>query len=73
MTFAEWFAKKEWPDYEYYRDYAELKQCAKEAWDAALEEAAKIAAESTKRYSCKKMRGVCLAIAATIKKGEVNG
>lgn len=43
---------------------------AEQAWKAAMQEAAKFADETAKRYKCSKMRGVCRAIADRIKRGE---
>lgn len=41
---------------------------AKNAWVAAMQHAAKIAADQTKRYTCSKCRGVCMGISSLLEK-----
>jgi ribosomal protein S5 len=50
-----------------------MAEC-RQAWDAATTEAkkraAEVAREQRKRYTCRKMRGVCDAIADTIERAD---
>ncbi len=62
---------KYWNSVAAYSNLSERDRAAAEsAWNAATERAAKVAADQQKRYTCKKMTGLCRAVAEAITRDE---
>ncbi len=56
MSFEEWWKSKGWSKDD------DSAAPAETAWNAAIAEAVRRVAETSKRYTCDKMRGVCKAL-----------
>lgn len=62
---------KYWASVAAYSNFTERdRETAESAWNAARAVAAKRAADQQKRYTCKKMTGLCRAIAEAITRDE---